>query len=64
MTGDWREINHPWYESRIINCAFCGQMIARRTFVVSVGARDEHFCTETCGDRALAARGEERGEAD
>jgi hypothetical protein len=63
MTGSWKEIDNPWYASRIVNCAFCGQMIARRTFTVSVGINSEHFCSETCAERADEARTKETGTA-
>jgi hypothetical protein len=63
MSGTWREIDNPWYESRIINCAFCGQMIARHTYVASLNGQDEHYCSETCAARAREARDEERTEA-
>ncbi len=63
MTGNWIEIDNPWYESRIVNCAFCGQMIARRTFTVVVDGTAEHFCSETCAERADAARTNDTGAA-
>jgi hypothetical protein len=40
----------PWYKTRVVNCAFCGQMLPRRAW------RDErvperHFCSESCASR-------------
>jgi endogenous inhibitor of DNA gyrase (YacG/DUF329 family) len=41
-----------WYQTRVVNCNFCGQVLPRRAF------RDERapgasFCSERCAERWL-----------
>lgn len=64
MSGTWSEIDNPWYESRIVNCSFCGQMIARRIYAVGVGDDARTYCSESCADRAHDAGGGDGGDAD
>jgi endogenous inhibitor of DNA gyrase (YacG/DUF329 family) len=51
--GHWEEIQAPWYETRIVNCSFCGRMIPRRIWV---GAAHRIFCGEKCEQLATQPR--------
>ena len=58
--GHWEEIQAPWYETRIVNCSFCGRMIPKRIWASDSERRI--FCSEKCerlagqrvGDKAFA----------
>jgi len=47
MTGRYVEINFPWYESRILNCSFCGKMIAGEYWNDDEFTEDK-FCEPSC----------------
>ncbi len=44
-----------WYQTRVVNCMFCGQMLPRRRWRDD-RAPDQPFCGEACANRWLAAR--------
>ncbi len=56
MAGRWRALNKPWYDTEILNCSYCGIMIAREYWVDDDFSGDR-FCEEACADvkRRLAA---------
>jgi len=41
----WRKLNWPWWDTHVINCQMCGQMIPRDVWVAEDGLE---FCTEEC----------------
>jgi hypothetical protein len=45
--GHWQEINAPWYETRIINCSYCGRLIPRRIWLGGPSEEDV-FCSQKC----------------
>ncbi len=49
MTGKTHVLDIPWQETRILNCSFCGIMIARNYWEDDEFS-DEMFCTEPCAD--------------
>lgn len=60
MKGQQRTREIPWHETRILNCSFCGRMIARH-FWEDAEFPEAKFCEEDCADlkRSLLA---ERGD--
>jgi hypothetical protein len=57
MSGHYVSLDLPWYETRILNCSFCGKMVAVQYW------RDdsfpaEKFCEPACADvkRRLASQ--------
>jgi hypothetical protein len=57
MSGHYVSLDLPWYETRILNCSFCGKMVAVQYW------RDdsfpaEKFCEPSCADvkRGLASQ--------
>jgi hypothetical protein len=49
--GAWSEAEVPWYETRIVNCVFCGKMIPRRVWLATHGGRELAFCGPACEER-------------
>jgi hypothetical protein len=45
--GHWHEINAPWYETRIINCSYCGRLIPKRIWLGGASEQDV-FCGQKC----------------
>ncbi len=48
--AEWRENDAQWYEERMLHCATCGRMIAKRYLSASVGGEVKIFCSEECRD--------------
>ena len=57
MTGRDVTIDIPWYETRILNCTFCGKMIAGHYWHDDAYPL-EKFCEPACADvkRRLARK--------
>ena len=57
MTGSEVAIELPWYETRIVNCTFCGKMIAGH-YWRDDSYPSEKFCEPACADvkRRLAGK--------
>lgn len=55
MPGRHHTLEIPWHETRILNCSFCGRMIAR-VYWQDDDYPDEKFCEAPCADvkRSLA----------
>lgn len=49
MSGRTVMVEAPWYETRIMNCSFCGIMIARE-YWQDDQFKGDRFCTEGCAD--------------
>ncbi len=49
MTGRDVTIELPWYETRILNCTFCGKMIAGHYWHDDAYPADK-FCEPPCAD--------------
>lgn len=60
MPGKRAALNKPWYDTQIVNCSYCGIMIARE-FWADDEFPGERFCEEACADvkRRLAAEASE-----
>ena len=56
MTGRYLNLDLPWYETRILNCSFCGKMIAVKYWREDLFPEDK-FCEPACADvkRRLAS---------
>jgi len=56
MAGRYLNLDLPWYETRILNCSFCGKMIAVRYWRDDLFPEDK-FCEPACADvkRRLAS---------
>jgi hypothetical protein len=46
--GHWESLETPWWETNIVNCSFCGQMIPRREWVSEHDGRRRVFCGPEC----------------
>ena len=44
----WETISLPWYETSIINCLLCGQMIPKDMWVVEDEGNRRVFCSPGC----------------
>lgn len=62
MSGEWRDLNKPWYDTEIANCSFCGIMLARN-YWADGDYPDDRFCESECADvkRRLAAEAASTG---
>jgi hypothetical protein len=49
MAGHYVDLSTPWYETRILNCSFCGKMIAARYWHDDAFV-DDKFCEPSCAD--------------
>lgn len=57
MSGGYVGLQSPWYETRILNCSFCGKMIAGEYWQDKAFPEDK-FCEASCADvkRRLGAK--------
>jgi hypothetical protein len=59
--AEWRKNDAQWYEERMLHCATCGRMIAKRYLSASVDGEAKIFCSEECRelyhDYVLVERG-------
>ena len=46
--GRWEKRNVSWWETNVINCSLCGQMIPRDIWVVDEGGERRLFCSPEC----------------
>jgi hypothetical protein len=49
MTDREVALDTPWYETRILNCTFCGKMIAARYWQDDAYPADK-FCDRACAE--------------
>jgi hypothetical protein len=59
MTGREVAIDIPWYETRILNCTFCGKMIAGHYWHDDAYPSDK-LCEPACADVKRRLVGEPR----
>jgi hypothetical protein len=45
---EWRENDAEWYEERMVHCATCGRMIAKRYLAESSERGTKTYCSEEC----------------
>ena len=45
--AEWRENDAQWYEERMLHCATCGRMIAKRYLAASVGGEAKTFAARS-----------------
>ena len=46
--GRWEKRNVSWWETNVINCSLCGQMIPRDIWVVEEDGQKRLFCGPEC----------------
>ena len=46
--GHWEKRNVEWWETNVINCSLCGQMIPRDIWVLEEAGERRLFCSEQC----------------
>jgi|TARA_B100002003_G_C13999199_1_gene482429 hypothetical protein len=49
MSGTQLTLNKPWYDTEIVNCSFCGIMIAQE-YWADDDFPDDLFCQQACAD--------------
>ena len=49
MSGRYLSLDLPWYETRILNCSFCGKMIAVQYWHDDSFPEDK-FCEPGCAE--------------
>jgi hypothetical protein len=47
-TGAWRELRPQVWETVVTPCDCCGQVVAKRLWVVEVGGSERRFCGPDC----------------
>ncbi len=57
MSGHYVSLDLPWYETRILNCSFCGKMVAVQYWCDDLFPA-EKFCEPACAEvkRRLASQ--------
>ena len=48
VSGAWREIEVAVWETNVTPCDCCGQVVAKRLWVVEVDGIEQRFCGEEC----------------
>ncbi|HZR93983.1 MAG TPA: hypothetical protein VFA44_16420 [Gaiellaceae bacterium] len=46
--GSWRELSPQVWETVVTPCDCCGQVVARRLWVVEVAGDERRFCSPEC----------------
>lgn len=46
--GRWVEIERPWHDTTLTNCALCGRLVPRRVWMIEIGEKELPFCDEAC----------------
>ena len=46
--GYWEDLERVWWDTNVVNCSFCGQMIPKRRWVAEVGGEVRSFCSLDC----------------
>lgn len=52
--GGWTEVSRRWWETSVINCSLCGQLIVRRAWVETVDSKDVQYCSQKCAEFATS----------
>ncbi len=47
-TGSWRPLSPQIWETVVTPCACCGQVVAKRLWVVEVDGEERRFCGPEC----------------
>lgn len=55
--AEWRQNDAEWYEERMVHCATCGRMIAKRYLVDGARIYCSEGCLELYHDYVLVERG-------
>jgi hypothetical protein len=48
VTGTWRSLNPHVWETIVTPCDCCGQVVAKRLWVVEVAGKERRFCGPEC----------------
>ena len=48
MAGRWARRDADWWETTVVNCSLCGQMIPRDAWLVEEGGEARVFCGPEC----------------
>ncbi|MBV7338537.1 hypothetical protein KFU94_62015 [Chloroflexi bacterium TSY] len=46
--GQWETLETTWWETNVVNCSFCGEMIPRREWVSEIEGQRRVFCQPEC----------------
>jgi ribosomal protein L24E len=46
--GVWREQHPAVWETVVTPCDCCGQVVAKRLWIVEIDGREQRFCTPEC----------------
>lgn len=46
--GSWQAIDVPVWETVVTPCDCCGQVVAKRLWVVEIDGVEQRFCGEEC----------------
>jgi hypothetical protein len=47
-TGTWHDLRPQVWETVVTPCECCGQVVAKRLWVVDVDGEERRFCTPEC----------------
>jgi ribosomal protein L24E len=48
LTGTWVEIERPWHDTAVTQCALCGRLVPRRIWMVEIDGQSLPFCNDEC----------------
>ncbi len=46
--GYWEDLELAWWDTNVVNCSFCGQMIPKRRWVSEINGQAQSFCSLDC----------------
>ena len=46
--GHWEDLELVWWDTNVVNCSFCGQMIPKRRWVSEIDGHEQGFCSLDC----------------
>jgi hypothetical protein len=50
--GGWRAVSRRWWETSVISCSLCGQLIVKEAWVETRGSKDVLYCSQKCAQFA------------
>lgn len=46
--GEWEPLQAPWWDTKVVNCMFCGEMIPQRMWVSELAGKLRVFHSPEC----------------
>jgi len=50
--GGWRAVSRRWWETSVISCSLCGQLIVKEAWSEVRGSKEVLYCSQKCAELA------------